>query len=262
MTLPIFATQCRNLTLVLGIFATISPLPQGARAFAPLAPEAGIAQINLVDTARDRKIPVMLYGYMTGDRPRRVAIISHGLGTRNTAYSFLADALVQQGYVVAAIQHELDEDAPLAMGDNLYVRRYPNWQAGVENIMFTVRALRERGIANGRKIVLVGHSNGGDMSMLFAWQHPEMTRLAFSFDNRRMYLPRMRDPRICSVRSIDQPADPYVLPSADEQRTLHIRITSISGLKHNFMSNRATTEQKKQMLDRLFECLPRSLFDW
>lgn len=221
-------------------------------------PHASLTPIELTDAARGRAIPVSLYGYADGNRPRPLAVISHGLGSRSTAYTFLADALVKRGYVVASIQHELPGDEPLAMGEDLFRRRFPNWQAGADTILFVIRALRSRGIAKAReKVVLVGHSNGGDMSMLFASEHPDMTHAVFSLDNRRMPLPRTRHPRICSIRSSDQPADTGVLPTPEEQRALHIRVTTVTDLTHNAMSDWGTAEQKAAMRMQLLQCIGR-----
>jgi pimeloyl-ACP methyl ester carboxylesterase len=228
--------------------------PKSAPVATQQAQRAPPIMLELTDAARNRRIPIALYGSIAGKRPD-LAIISHGLGSRNTAYAFLAWALVRRGFVVASIQHELPGDEPLAQGDNLYKRRFPNWQAGADSIVFVIRALRAQGITDRRKAVLVGHSNGGDMSMLVAREHPELVRAAFSLDNRRMPLPRERHPRICSIRSVDQPADPGVLPTLDEQKRFGVLVTTVTGLKHNAMSDWATDIQKAAVISVLYRCI-------
>lgn len=208
----------------------------------------------IYDATRNRDIPVALYGADKTGKP--LAIISHGYHGKNTAYSFIADALVGQGYVVASIQHELPEDPPLAMGGDLLETRRPNWQSGAQDIMHVMTELVSDGIAAPEKgAVLIGHSNGGDIAMLFATWHPEQTRVAFSLDHRRMPVPRTASPRICSVRSSDYIADPGVFPDTDEQQRLQMLTKKVDGLKHAQMWDGATEEQKGVMLSVLKACL-------
>ncbi|HYI40411.1 MAG TPA: alpha/beta hydrolase [Allosphingosinicella sp.] len=210
--------------------------------------------LDLVDTARTRSIPVALYG-ATHDRPRPLALISHGYGGRNTDYAFLAEALAERGYVVASIQHALAGDPPMpTQGDPAIVRR-PFWEQGSANLLHVIRELRARKLADRRPVLLVGHSNGGDSSLLFAIRHGAMVRAVYTLDNRRMRMPRTARPRICSVRSSDQPADPGVLPTAAEQKRYRMVIGSVPGLIHNAMSDAATPAQKRSMLAWLWRCL-------
>jgi pimeloyl-ACP methyl ester carboxylesterase len=132
----------------------------------------------------------------------------------------------------------------------------PNWRIGADSIGFAIRELRARGLAERRSgVVLVGHSNGGDMAMLFASEHPELVRAVFSLDNRRHPLPRTRRPRICSVRSGDQQPDPGVLPTAEEQRALGMQFTPVAGLLHNDMWDGAAPEYRERMVQALDACL-------
>jgi predicted dienelactone hydrolase len=212
--------------------------------------------LKLVDTLHNRAIPVALYGATPG-RPRPLALISHGYGGRNTDYSFIAEALAARGYVVASVQHELLGDPPMpAQGDPAVVRR-PFWEQGSASLLHVIGEMRARRLADGRPVLLVGHSNGGDSSMLFAAQHPRMVGIVFTLDNRRMRIPRTSSPRICSIRSSDQPADPDVLPTAMEQTRHRMVIGTVPGLIHNDMSDAATATQKQAMLAWLWRCLRR-----
>lgn len=210
----------------------------------------------MFDPARDRDIPVALYGAVTG-KPKPLALISHGYGASNRAYSFLAEALAERGYVVASVQHELEGDAPMPTSGEPAVVRRPWWDQGSANLRFVIREMRARRLADRGPVLLVGHSNGGDSSMLFAAQHKGMVRAVFTLDNRRMKMPRTARPRICSVRSSDQPADPGVLPTAAEQRRYRMVIGTVPGLIHNDMWDGATAEQKQAMLGWLWRCLGR-----
>ncbi len=175
--------------------------------------------LALFDAARQRAVPVALYfpgGW--GSKTRlKAAILSHGYGGKNTAYSFIARNLVAHGYFVASIQHELPTDVPIpTVGPPRVVRR-PNWERGVQNILFVRQELRKKyPRVDFGQLLLVGHSNGGDVAMLFAQEHPALVRRIVSLDNRRMPFPRARRPWVLSLRSSDQVADSGVLPTPAE----------------------------------------------
>jgi predicted dienelactone hydrolase len=220
-------------------------------AAAPLPPQ----DLHLIDSRRARAVPIALYGVAPG-RPRPLALISHGYGGTNRAYSFIAEALVERGYVVASVQHELEGDPPMpTVGDPAVVRR-PWWERGSANLLFAIAELRARGLADRRPVLLVGHSNGGDSSMLFAARHGAMVRAVFTLDNRRMRMPRTARPRICSARSSDQPADPGVLPTEAERKRYRMTIGTVP-VTHNDMWDGAAPAQLRAMLGLLWRCLDR-----
>jgi predicted dienelactone hydrolase len=216
------------------------------------APPTGL---ELIDAPRGRAVPVAIYGGTPG-RSKPLALISHGYGGTSKAYSFIAEALAERGYVVASVQHELEGDPPMpTAGDPAVVRR-PWWERGASNLLFVIREMRARGLADRRPVLLVGHSNGGDSSMLFAAQHKAMVRAVFTLDNRRMKMPRTARPRICSVRSSDQQADAGVLPTAAEQERYRMVIGTASVI-HNDMWDGATAAQKQAILAWLWRCIER-----
>lgn len=217
------------------------------------ASSSAMQQAEWLDASRGRRVPVVIYG--ADGRRRPLAIISNGYGGKNTAYRFVADTLVGRGYVVASIQQDLPGDPPMATEGNLAVLRRPAWQVGANTIAYVMSRMVELGHARGGPVLLVGHSNGGDISMLFATEHPAAVSMVFSLDNRRMPMPRVSHPRICSARSSDFPADPGVLPTAAEQRRLGMRISQIPDLKHNDMWDGASPEQRAAMLRLLASCL-------
>ena len=218
--------------------------------------------LTLVDTLRHRSIPIAYYHpvIVPEKGPARLVIISHGYGENKPGtylhFSSLAGHLALEGIAVVSIQHELPTDALLPMKGDLRVLRRPNWERGVHNILFVLSEIRrkhpELGNAN---VALVGHSNGGDMSMLFAEQHPQLITTAISLDNRRMPLPRVREPRICSLRAYDAHADEGVLPTPEEQVEFGIRIIQLPGTRHVDMDDRATAEQRKELNALIVELL-------
>ena len=107
-------------------------------------------------------------------------------------------------------------------------------------------------LAERMTVVAAEHADG---DVVRERARPAQVSAVFSLDNRRMPMPRVSHPRICSVRSSDFPADPGVLPTIAEQRRLGMHIAQIPGLHHNDMWDGATTEQRAAMTRHLEACL-------
>ena len=148
-----------------------------------------------------------------------VAILSHGNTVKNTEYSFLANVFAARGYMVVSIQHDLETDDPMVTkAGEEYVGRRMQYNRGIFNIMFAVDELKKLyPNADYHHLALIGHSNGGDISMYFAKLHPDLVKKVVTLDNLRV--PFMTDGRfkILSFRSKDPvfKPDPGVVP-ADE----------------------------------------------
>jgi predicted dienelactone hydrolase len=205
---------------------------------------------TLFDSARQRAIPVVLYlpARRSPELRLKPAILSHGYGGRNTDYSFIAQTLVAHGYVVASIQHELRSDEPMPTVGNVRTTRQPFWERGVQNILFVRQALRRQyPRVDFDELLLVGHSKGGDTAMLFAEEHPLLVAQVISLDNCRMPFPRAARPRVLSLRSSDQVADPGVLPTPAEQAEFGTTVVSLKNTRHNDMWDGATDSQQQEM---------------
>ena len=113
----------------------------------------------MFDKDRGRNVPVVIYQGETINKP--VVIISHGYQIKNTEYSFIANALATRGYFVVSIQHDLETDNPLPTTGNLFDRRKPLWERGVQNILFAMNELQKIKLQlDLSKVILIGHSNG------------------------------------------------------------------------------------------------------
>ena len=75
---------------------------------------------------------------------------------------------------------------------------------------------------NWSELILMGHSNGGDMTMLFATKYPQLISKAISMDHRRMIMPRTLKPRLYTLRGCDYEADAGVLPTGQEQEQFNM----------------------------------------
>ena len=114
-----------------------------------------------------------------------VAIISNGNTVKNTEYSFLANDFAARGYLVASIQQDLPSDPPLVTKvDSPNVGRRDVYLRCEANIMFVLGELQKlQPNADYSHLTLVGHSNGGDVSMYVAKQHPELVSKVITLDN-------------------------------------------------------------------------------
>ncbi|MFN0204059.1 MAG: alpha/beta hydrolase family protein [Bacteroidia bacterium] len=227
---------------------------------ASLLPKVQADSLNLYDSTRNRSIPVVCYHLNSAEKSKPVVIFSHGYGGNrggdNVAYTYLTETLAAAGYFVASIQHELPTDDTLPRGGIPKMVRKANWERGVQNIHFTIKELqRVYPKLNYRRLSLIGHSNGGDMTMLFAHTYPNLIQKAISLDNRRMDLPLTNNPRIYSLRSSDMPADEGVIPSLSDQKKYQITVIYLPNTPHNNMDNNANEAQGKEIVTYLLKFL-------
>jgi predicted esterase len=208
------------------------------------------------DSVRSRNIPVEIYKPKTNQLivNQKVVVFNHGYGFNRgdsyLGYSYIGEYLASKGYFVVSIQHEQKGDDSLAMKGNLQELRKPNWLKGVQNIKFVLNQIHIDYLnLNTNQIILIGHSNGGDMSMLFTQMYPELVHKVISLDNRRVSLPRVSYPCVYSIRSSDQLPDEGVLPTFEEQCLYNITVVQLPNTLHNDMANNATKKQRVEILD-------------
>jgi predicted peptidase len=213
--------------------------------------EIKLDSLELFDKSRNRQIPVALYYPKANTKinKQQVIIFSHGYGENkggdNKIYSYLTENLASKGYFVISIQHELPTDDLLVMEGNLRITRKPNWERGCENILFVINEFKKTNPElDFKHLTLIGHSNGGDMTALFATEYPKLVYKIITMDNRRMPLPRVSQPQVYTLRSSNYPADEYVLPTEKEQKKYGITVQPTS-IEHRDMDNDATIEQRK-----------------
>jgi pimeloyl-ACP methyl ester carboxylesterase len=238
-----------GLALSLGLGAGCAP-PLAPRTTATIAPPSTpLRTTEIRDPARDRNIPVTLYFDAVSHVTRReLVVISAGYRAKSDDYSFLARALTAEGYAVVGIQHDVPTDPPMATTGDLYTLRKPVWERGVKDIQFITANIRAT-YPNVRveQLVLVGHSNGGDIGMLYATLYPDQIACAVTLDHRRMPVPRVSTPRILSIRADEFEADAGVLPSEDERARYGIRVVTLTNTRHADLSDLGSDATKKRI---------------
>ncbi|WJR76525.1 alpha/beta hydrolase [Bradyrhizobium sp. NP1] len=224
--------------------------------------------LNLFDADRERPVAVDLAvrrDYeMKADNglwKLPVAIISNGNTVRNTEYSFLANVLAARGYLVASIQQDLPSDPPLMTKIGMpYVGRIKVYQRSEDNIMFVIGELQKlQPHADYNHLTLVGHSNGGDVAMYCAKQHPELVSKVITLDNLRVPFVRGGGMKILSFRSKDPnfKTDPGVLPTPDQAEAAGIDIIN-TGAQHTDLSDRGPDAVKEKIQAALEQFLADS----
>ena len=188
-----------------------------------------------------------------------VVVLSHGNTVKHTEYSFLANTFAARGYLVISIQHDLETDDPMVtkVGEE-YVGRRPQYNRGIFNILFAIDEVKkEYPHADYRKLTMVGHSNGGDISMYFAQRHPELVKKVVTLDNLRV--PFVTDGRIkiLSFRSKDPvfKTDPGVIPDDETCKKAGITVVK-TNFQHNDLSDRGPDHVKtsiQAMVDRFLD---------
>lgn len=209
--------------------------------------------LSLYDTSRQRPVAVDIAVRRdveiqadAGMLTMPVAVINHGNTVRFTEYSFLSNYFAARGYLAISIQHDLASDAPLVtkVGEE-YVGRMPVYKRGAANITFALAEVAKRlPHANYSHLTLVGHSNGGDISMYFAEMHPDLVKKVVTLDNLRV--PLQGAFKILSFRSKDPNfvPDPGVVPSADVCEKTGVTVVNTK-YRHTDMSDRGPESMKE-----------------
>lgn len=216
--------------------------------------EVRLDTTTLFDNSRKRRIPIATYQIAdaSGQAKKQLVIFSHGYGQNQggdyLAYSYLTEFLAINGFFVVSVQHELPTDSLMPLTGVPQIVRKPFWERGVENMNFVISELRKSNpTVDFEHIILIGHSNGGDMTALFPIRFPNVVQKIVTLDNRRMKLPIGKIPKVYSLRSSDQLADEGVLPTNDELKKYGIQIIKLQSTTHNQMDNNANEEQRKEI---------------
>ncbi len=221
-----------------------------------------VKHMVLYDAAENRNIPVALYLKKTPvtkvQAPKSkmpIVIMSHGYGAKNTHYSFLAHKLATEGYFVASIQHQLRESSIPIMG-SYYENRKPIWDLGVKNIHFVFQELKRiEPNSDPKKLTLIGHSMGGDISLMFANKYPNLVSNIVSLDSLRIPIPKTHRFKIFYLRANDTKADAGVIPTKAEQQKFGIKVIELKNARHVDLSDIGSETLKQEINNTIIKFL-------
>lgn len=194
---------------------------------------------TIYDKSRDRAIPIEVtfpsdIGQCHSKAKCPVAFLSAGYGISHLKYTFISNQLNRLGYLVIAVGHELPNDPALSVTGNLYKTRSENWSRGAKTLNFLKRSMSKRfDEYNFETLMLIGHSNGGDISAWLGNENSSYIQKIITLDHRRVPLPRNNNIQVLSIRASDFPADEGVLFTEKEQEFFAGCIVKIPKAKHN-----------------------------
>ncbi|MBI5264878.1 MAG: alpha/beta fold hydrolase [Bradyrhizobium sp.] len=220
--------------------------------------------VTFHDASRDNR-PVPVHVAIRWDKEMQanagmiklpVAVLNHGNTVKNTEYSFLANVFAARGYLVLSPQHDLPTDPPMVTKPGeLYVGRLPQLLRGVANIHCAIREMKQvQPNADYKRVTLVGHSMGGDISVYFAKQYPDEIKKVVTLDNLRVPFTSNGRFKILSFRSNDPQfkTDAGVIPCDHDCEKAGITVVK-TDFQHNDMRDTGPEEAKASiqgMLDK------------
>jgi acetyl esterase/lipase len=144
---------------------------ESALSHPPVAPDASAAYGNLPEQVID------FYAPRDGRTGAPVVVVVHG-GAWRAPYdrqhvSPFADFLARRGFAVASVEYRCGSEIPQQMGSGPVAGRWPETFDDVAAAMDALPALlaRELPQADARRIVITGHSAGGQLALWAAARH-------------------------------------------------------------------------------------------
>lgn len=197
-------------------------LAQNARAF-----QAGWRQIRIAGTGADAPATTVALYYPTQTPARAMRmgpftpnvafhgtpeatvkgliVLSHGTGGSELGHSSLAEALAEDGYLVAALRHPRDnwqDQSLLNDSPQAYFTERPRQVSWVIDALLRDPQWKDRITrdARGPRVGAVGHSAGGYTVLALAGGQPDLSRIA-----QHCNANRADDPIFCSTGRAGQP---------------------------------------------------------
>jgi len=204
--------------------------------------------VTIIDTDRNRPIPMEIYQNTDHNHQRGLAIVNAGYGSSNTEYTYLCRHLAELDYFVVSTHHEQPNDPMIPTGDSIFLKRLPMWSHGILNVEAIIDYVKnEYSNITSDQLLLAGHSNGGDIAVLFASRTPEKVNALITLDHRRVPLPRNPEFPIITFRSNNYEADPGVLPETNSE---NITVVPLE-VGHNYYRDIGSKEIKKAVCQEI-----------
>lgn len=225
----------RTLVLIPGLL-----LGTHAQAF-----QAGWSQLSVAGETTDAPVTIVALYYPTQAAARAVPmgpfapqiaiqappepkvkgliLLSHGTGGSELAHTSLAEALAEQGYLVAALRHPGDnwqDDSMLKSSAERYFEERPRQATHVIDALLRDPQWRGRITSDerGPRIGAVGHSAGGYTVLALAGGQPDVSRIA-----KHCAAERSEDPISCSLGIRRESGTRTASASAESLKDVRVR---------------------------------------
>lgn len=226
-----------------------------------LAFSACSQEITFHDVNRDREISITItlptkQKYCSNKSKCKVAFISAGYGVPYTKYHFITKVLNENGILSIAINHELQNDPPLSKTGDLYNTRIENWKRGAETIYFIKNKLLPLFTNyDFNKLILIGHSNGGDISTWLSNENTDYISQLITLDNMRVTLPKTHNINVLSIRASEYVPNKNILPTQSEQSEFNSCVITIPHSKHMDLTDFGTDMVKSKAVKAIIDFL-------
>lgn len=208
--------------------------------------------LDLVDAARNREVPVMLY--LPEQRaPAPVVVFSHGLGGTRDGYRYLGRHWASRGYVSIHLQHRGSDIDVLAEAGNpmLGAMRaaadHENLLARPRDVSFVLDELARDTELSARldlsRVAVAGHSFGAFTALACGG-------LNVALPGRDVVRPR--DPRVRAVIALSAPATMSGALEAASYASVAVPALHVSGTRDDGPVHRFTAEERRFS----FDCTP------
>ena len=95
--------------------------------------------------------------------------------------------------------------------------------------------------------VLIGHGDGGDVSLWFAAHNPGKVKAVITLDNLVAPIPESRKPLVLSLRASESEPKPGLMPSQDDRERYGISVITIADTRHRDMQDDGSPAQKEEI---------------
>ena len=193
-----------------------------------------------------------------------IVIIHADRNIRPNEYSFLGQILASKNYYVIVLQKKNDKTINRNEKGVMIPRQPPITDSSDFNqelekrskeILYDLEHYIKKQEKNNHlnldanNLVLIGHSNGGDMSMMFATLHPERVSKIISLDSRRYPFPRNPKLEILRFGAIDDEPDEGVVPESG------VQVIYVKGARHIDLCDRGIPEMKEEIKQSIIQFL-------
>lgn len=186
-------------------------------------------ELSLTEPETNRTFPVIVYlPENTNAEPFPTVIFGDGFQEQESLkggsdfscknYTFLAKFFTDRGYAFVSVQFEIPGDKDTLQGldctnRSMYEARKHLYIKDEKILLFVLESLQNfQPKLNLNKVMVAGHSNGGDVAQYFTNLHPELVWKAIIFDGRRCPIAESLNAKLLRFEAFDTSTDAGVFP--------------------------------------------------